>query len=72
MVEETHFYTCDPKLNVYCRKTHCYLNGGACSLTTEKEYSADNQQLMPNEGWGSRATHVTWVKETKRNFKNKT
>lgn len=34
-------YPCDPKKNVECPKTNCYINGGICTETTNPEYCED-------------------------------
>lgn len=30
-------FLCDPEKNTKCRKTECYINGGECHLTSQKE-----------------------------------
>lgn len=30
-------FLCDPEKNTKCRKTGCYINGGECHLTSQKE-----------------------------------
>ena len=32
-------YICDPKKNVTCTKEGCYINGGPCFCTSNKEYA---------------------------------
>lgn len=32
-------YPCDPKLNTNCSKTECYVYGGECSMTFDKEFA---------------------------------
>ena len=34
----TKLYRCDPDKNVECEKTHCFINGGPCEKTDNKEY----------------------------------
>ena len=31
-------YKCEPEKNKTCRKFNCYIYGGPCSRTTEKQY----------------------------------
>jgi hypothetical protein len=38
-------YKCDPNKNTECSKTFCYINGGDCCHTTNKEYEV----TMENE-----------------------
>lgn len=33
-------YPCNPKLNIYCNKSGCFLNGGQCYSTKEKRFAA--------------------------------
>lgn len=35
MKKPKFFYICDPKKNMDCGKTSCYLNGEGCRLTTD-------------------------------------
>lgn len=37
-------YSCDPKKNTACKKTQCYINGGACYLTTEKKFEVGEKK----------------------------
>ena len=34
-------YSCDAERNTSCRKTMCYLNGGPCECTFDKEYAKE-------------------------------
>ena len=36
-----NIYECDPKKNVACKKTGCYLDGGPCHCTTHQEYEKE-------------------------------
>ena len=31
-------YECDPKLNIHCKKTKCFLSGGPCTRTFDKQF----------------------------------
>lgn len=31
-------YACDPNKNKLCKKSECYINGGACHRTIYKEF----------------------------------
>ena len=39
-------YKCDPTKNTSCKKTHCYMYGGECSHTSEKEYKRNELTLL--------------------------
>ena len=41
----SNVYICDPKKNYGCSKTHCYINGGECMLTTHKEYMLERTSM---------------------------
>lgn len=32
-------YSCNPKKNIKCKKTGCYINGGCCKHTTKFKYA---------------------------------
>lgn len=34
MLEDGVIFWCDPRKNVNCRKTGCYMHGGPCRFTT--------------------------------------
>lgn len=40
-------YPCDPDKNVECSKTNCYINGGACTETTNPAYRKLNKVDFP-------------------------
>ena len=31
-------YKCDPNKNIRCRKTNCYMYGGACKYTFDRRF----------------------------------
>lgn len=35
------FYICDPSKRTDCRRQECYINGGQCCLTKNREYKYD-------------------------------
>ena len=37
-------FICDPEKNTKCTKTHCYINGGECRQTTNKDYAVEDEQ----------------------------
>ncbi len=43
-------YLCDPALNTDCRKTMCYIHGGTCECTTNKQYAKELTTLHKLEG----------------------
>ena len=36
-----HYYYCDTTKNKECNKSYCYINGGGCIYTSNKEYALD-------------------------------
>ena len=36
----TKAYKCDPAKNTECSKENCYINGGECRLTSNKEFES--------------------------------
>ena len=38
-----NIYNCDPDKNINCPKESCYVHGGPCSQTTNKEYEMENE-----------------------------
>lgn len=38
------FYKCDPNKNKKCTKENCYINGGECELTTNRDYAAEEKE----------------------------
>lgn len=42
------FYKCNPEKNYLCAKTNCFINGGPCSKTKNKEFTdaPDHVQLV--------------------------
>lgn len=42
-MQTTKLYRCDPAKNVECEKTHCFINGGPCEKTDNKEYEMENE-----------------------------
>ena len=38
------FYTCDPAKATTCRKTSCFLIGGPCRLTLNKEWAEEKDR----------------------------
>lgn len=37
-------YLCDPEKNTECSKSHCWLNGGLCKITTNWDYATNSEQ----------------------------
>ena len=40
-------YKCDPYKNAECKKTGCYIHGGMCDGTTEKQYARTDENGAP-------------------------
>ena len=38
-------YKCNPALNYTCGKTKCFLNGGPCTMTKNKEFAVDPNKV---------------------------
>lgn len=43
------FYKCDPAKNKECKKRSCFLKGGECEFTFNKECSLDGKRYIYNE-----------------------
>lgn len=39
------FYLCDPRLNVLCQKTCCYIKGGKCFITSDMNCAFEGTAL---------------------------
>ena len=44
--EENGLYHCDPSRAKDCPKTHCYIYGGECRLTTNINYAIQNPTVI--------------------------
>lgn len=38
-------YKCNPALNYTCGKTQCFLNGGPCTMTRNKDFAVDQSKV---------------------------
>ena len=44
---KTYFYLCNPEKNTKCIKSHCYINNGPCSLTTDPDKAFTDENGEP-------------------------
>ena len=38
-------YSCDPLKNIMCRKSNCFLYGGSCEHTTNRNYRMEPEYM---------------------------
>lgn len=39
------YYKCNPEKNYECAKVHCFINGGPCTQTKNKEFADDTDHV---------------------------
>lgn len=43
-------YVCDPDKNIKCNKTECYLHGGQCQMTSNKDFERTSECKDADDG----------------------
>lgn len=50
LVRLMNLYVCDPDKNTKCNKTECYLHGGQCQMTSNKDFERTGECKETDDG----------------------
>lgn len=50
LVRLMNLYVCDPDKNTKCNKTECYLHGGQCQMTSNKDFERTGECKDADDG----------------------
>ena len=59
LINGVELWECDPEKNVMCRKSNCYLIGGPCRLTLDKEYRKMMKVVLDEGAYMPERAHPT-------------